>query len=959
VLAAAYFAGPAAGLHTRPVFDLIAVSAVAALGVAAWTHRAGRAAALAWGFMAVALGAFVTADVAARTAPSIGDGLRLATYALLIAGLAVFVRARAPARDCAPLIDALVIATSAGAVSCVFLVGPSAHAAGAGFEAKATAVAFPLLDLALLAAVVRLAIGPGRRRLPSFELLATGFAALLLADSVQRWLHLHGDGGSGKSFDLGWIALCALVGAAALHPSARDLIAPAESNPVRLTPARLVVLAGCVCTIPIVLVFARSRADVSMIAVCAVVSILLICVRLFDLGRRHDSALLRAAVLAEAGAGLIEARSVSQVAEIARTAGTTLLGGEATVEIDAHRSAPAVASAFPLAGRREDHGVLSVDTNRRLDANRIEGLRALANSVALALDNVNVSDQLLRKRTELRFQALVQHASDAIIVLDAAGAIEYASPSTRRVLECRPRELVGRRFLDLVGEHDRARFAMVLAAEPGAEGAQACEFEFATDSGRLELEATATNLLDNDEVRGIVLNLRNIGERKGFERALAHQAFHDELTGLANRVLFRDRVEHALARVERGASMAVLFLDLDDFKTVNDTLGHQAGDELIKVVAARLTANARTTDTPARLGGDEFAVLIEDDDGNTAEIAQRLLEHIAAPIHIDGRELAMTASIGIAIARPGDGLHVDDLLRNADVAMYAAKTAGKGTCRSFARTMHTALLDRLELKRELQKALERREFDLHYQPIVDLETREIASLEALIRWNHPTRGSVAPDQFIPIAEETGAIVSIGRWALDTACRKAARIHQLLGPSAPTIAVNLSGRQLQEPTLVDDTLRILMATGLPPEHLVLEITETVMISDFELALNRLSELRRYKIRVAVDDFGSGYSSLNYIRRLPIDVLKIDREFLADINESREVAALAHTILDLARVLGVTAVAEGIEYESQLEILQQLGCRLGQGFLFMRPLPGDQIEREVVERAVARRAELIAS
>ncbi len=346
-------------------------------------------------------------------------------------------------------------------------------------------------------------------------------------------------------------------------------------------------------------------------------------------------------------------------------------------------------------------------------------------------------------------------------------------------------------------------------------------------------------------------------------------------------------------------------------------------------------------------------MLLEDEEGNAEQIAQRLLQGIAAPINVEGHEFSMTASVGIARADMGDAVHVDDLMRNADVAMYAAKSGGKGTCRSFASEMHTAVLDRLELKRELQAAIEREEFELYYQPVVNLESMEIVSLEALIRWNHPVRGFVPPDQFIGIAEETGAIVSIGRWALRTACAKAARIQQQIGDRAPTIAVNISGRQLQEPGLVDDTLKVLMQTGLAPEKLVLEITETVMISDFDFALSRLRELRNCKIRVALDDFGSGYSSLNYIRRLPIDLLKIDREFIADINESAEVAAMAETILDLTRILSVDAVAEGIETEEQLATLRRLGCRLGQGYLFMRPVDSAGIEAEVLKRAVARR------
>ena len=380
---------------------------------------------------------------------------------------------------------------------------------------------------------------------------------------------------------------------------------------------------------------------------------------------------------------------------------------------------------------------------------------------------------------------------------------------------------------------------------------------------------------------------------------------------------------------------------------------------MIRVVAGRLSGAARAADTTARLGGDEFAMLMEDDTNDASElVAQRLLENIAAPISIEDRAITMTASIGIARARPGESLQVDTLLRNADVAMYEAKASGKGTCRHFSPEMHDALVDQLELKRELVTAIERGEFELHYQPVVDLATHEYVSLEALIRWNHPVRGFISPDEFIPIAEASGAIVPLGRWALRAACEHALRLQWRVGPSAPSISVNLSTRQLQEPTLVAETIAVLRETGLAPEKLVLEITETAMISDFDLVLSRLKDLRAANIRVAVDDFGSGYSSLNYIRRLPIDLLKIDRAFIADIGESEEVAALTETILGLARIIGVTVVAEGIETEAQLAEVTRLGCDLGQGYLFLRPVDADEIERVVVEQ-VAQRSRSMAT
>ena len=950
---------------TRLLVDLAELAAAASIGARAGFRREGR---LAWGVTASGPLALGGCDLLAAHHVAVGGlqlsstaavvAARLAAHLLLIAGITLLVRARTAAQARASLLDAAVVAVTAAALAWTFLFAPYVAKHDPPLANELALVGYPVLALAAFVCAAKLA-SLALLRVPSVLLLWAGAAALLAADGAKSLLLVYGTANA-ELVRAGFAAFAVCLAGAALHPSAPELVAAAPDRQFRLTPVRVAGLAAGACALPAVLAVegALDRVrDVTLLASCSGLVFVLVCLRLLDLGRRHEEALNRVTVLAGAVAGLLDVRTVADVADVARVAVLQLLGSPTAVTIEAEDVARPGSLSLPLHGRRGTHGALTVAGGEEVDPDRIEGIRQLAGSVALALDGVKVSEQLLRQRAEARFRALVQHSSDAILVVDAAGQIDYASPSTSRVLGQSPDELRGATFLELVADYDRPRVSHALAAG-GEDAIQTLEFALTTPGGRLEVEATCTNLLSTDEVRGIVVNLRDVGERKDFERQLAHKAFHDELTGLANRMLFRDRVEHALARVSRGSSIAVLFLDLDDFKTVNDTLGHQAGDELIRIVAGRIAGSARSADTAARLGGDEFAVLLEDDDGNAEAIAHRLLEGIGAPITVEGHEFAMTASIGIARADAFNAIHVDDLMRNADVAMYAAKAGGKGTCRGFASEMHTAVLDRLELKRELQTAIERQEFELHYQPVVNLETMEIVSLEALIRWNHPTRGFVPPDQFIAIAEETGAIVSIGRWALRTACAQAAKIQRLVGPRSPTIAVNISGRQLQEPGLVDDTLKVLMQTGLAPEKLVLEITETVMISDFDFALSRLRELRNCKIRVALDDFGSGYSSLNYIRRLPIDLLKIDREFIADINESAEVAAMAETIIDLTRILHVDPVAEGIETEEQLATLRRLGCTLGQGYLFMRPRNAAEIEAEVVKRTIDRHPAVMA-
>jgi diguanylate cyclase (GGDEF)-like protein len=424
------------------------------------------------------------------------------------------------------------------------------------------------------------------------------------------------------------------------------------------------------------------------------------------------------------------------------------------------------------------------------------------------------------------------------------------------------------------------------------------------------------------------------------EQAL-HDAFHDGLTGLPNRSLFLDRMGQALARAERsGCAAAVLFLDLDRFKTVNDSLGHAAGDELLVAVAERLTASVRPGDTAARFGGDEFAVLLEDIGGRpqAERVATRVLCALESPFRIGGREVFVSASIGIAAGAS----RADDLVRDADLAMYRAKAEGRGRYELYEPAMHAAVVERLGLEADLQRAVERDELLLDYQPVVDLRRGTVVGVEALLRWRHPERGIVPPGAFIPLAEETQLMPTLGRWVLEAACRQAGRWHEALAHLPEfKISVNLSGRQLQAPGLVGDVAKALSDAGVPPSRLVLEITETVVMTDIGQTIARLEELKRLGVGLAVDDFGTGYSSLQYLRRFPIDVLKVDRAFVADLAGSGD-ATLARAIIDLGGSFGLTVVAEGIEHRDQRLRLLELGCRLGQGFHFCRPVPPAEID-----------------
>ena len=552
-----------------------------------------------------------------------------------------------------------------------------------------------------------------------------------------------------------------------------------------------------------------------------------------------------------------------------------------------------------------------------------------------------------RRASEARFASLVQNSTDLITVLAADGIVLYQSPSIEPVLGYSADEVTGRPFASLLHPSEQGR--LLLRLTDGAAGARShpepIECLLAHRDGSLRhFEILHTNLLDDPAVGGIVLNARDVSERKAFEEQLAHQAFHDSVTHLPNRALFNERVRHAVARARREEiGLAVIFVDLDDFKTVNDSLGHAAGDSVLREVAERISASVRVADTAARFGGDEFAILLEgvDDLQSAVETADRILESLSVPVSLEHNELLIRASLGISIAEPGTATDADELIRNADAAMYIAKGEGKGGYRIFEPAMHERVLSRLELRADLQRALERDEFELHYQPLVDLQDGEITGVEALLRWRHPTRGVIAPADFIPFAEETGLIVPIGRWVLYEGCRQGAMLREQIAGSEPlAIGINLSVKQLFHKEIVADVAAALAAAGLEPSALTLEITESVMMTDTELAVARMHELRALGVRLAMDDFGTGYSSLSYLSRFPIDILKMDRSLLA-AGASPVTSGLASAVLGLGETFQLEVVAEGIEHSEQSTTLRDLGCEVGQGFFFARPMEHDQL------------------
>ncbi|HYJ41101.1 MAG TPA: EAL domain-containing protein [Steroidobacteraceae bacterium] len=575
---------------------------------------------------------------------------------------------------------------------------------------------------------------------------------------------------------------------------------------------------------------------------------------------------------------------------------------------------------------------------------------------------VSLNREVATRRFDERLTELVRRSSDMIAICDPDGVIRYASPSSEQLLGVAPGELAGQRLDAVLGPespHLREVFDQVVRA---AHSEQTANFSIPQgDDEKRSYKMVIANLCHVESIRGVTLNIRDISDATRLHDQLRTLAFHDSLTLLANRSLFADRVHQAIRHIADGRTPAVLFIDLDNFKTVNDSLGHSAGDALLRAFAHRLVQSTRAGDTVARLGGDEFAVLIDHAPNIEAAmaVARQVLDACRQPFEIDGRPLRVGCSVGVALADRVS--NVERLLRNADAAMYSAKSNGKGHAEVFQPEMLRAARRRIRIENELTTAIEEQQFEAHYQPIVDLTSRHLVGVEALMRWRHPTRGLVMPGDFIPLAEETGQIVAMTQWILNRACADLARLQRdVAHGEGIRVSVNVSSRYLNHGNIVEDVRNALATHQLAPNCLILEVTESLLLENSESLERTFQELKRIGVRIALDDFGTGYSSLAYLHRFPIDIIKIDRSFVERLAGDREGAggvdavALARAILSLAEALDLDTVAEGIEHDIQRDTLLELGCKTGQGYLFGKAMP----VAEVLDAAVTRRRSLLA-
>jgi diguanylate cyclase (GGDEF)-like protein/PAS domain S-box-containing protein len=561
---------------------------------------------------------------------------------------------------------------------------------------------------------------------------------------------------------------------------------------------------------------------------------------------------------------------------------------------------------------------------------------AVAFSVLILIGSLG----LLRSvsHADARMRALIDSSLDLVMIVDAGGGVRYHSPGMSHMLGFQTEVQLGTPVAHLLHPDDASLMeeSFRRIRTDGSVKPVACRWRHADGSERW-LETVFNNLLGDPKVNGVVLNSRDITERQRLSEGLRKRAFHDPLTGLANRARFEERLE----RVSGDTDTAVLFIDLDNFKTVNDSLGHGAGDHFLSEVARRLTTCVRMGDIVARMGGDEFAVLISGIDAQirAPRIAERILRELAAPIELERRAITPSASIGIAC---GDSAQsAQDILRDADLALYEAKRSGKGRAQLYRPMMHAAALEQLELETDMRMALERSEFELFYQPLFRLGDGELVGYEALMRWHHPTRGLLGPGVFIDLAEQTGLIVPLTRWALSVATNQLA-IWRRRSPEPLEVSVNLSLVNLKDYEILNDVSAALEASEIDPSALVLEITESTVMREHDMGREILHELKKLGVRLALDDFGTGYSSLSRLSELPFDSLKIPRPFIERITHDDQDFALTQGIVDLGHHLDLTIVAEGIETPRQLAGVRAIGCELAQGFLFAKPMPAASVD-----------------
>jgi diguanylate cyclase (GGDEF)-like protein/PAS domain S-box-containing protein len=945
------------------MWSLFGVVSCAAIVTGVLMHRPRRAAPwLLWagGSAFFSLGT-VTALVPGQLAsPSLADAVLLAgCFPCLLIALITLTRSKARVIDRAGWIDALILATGAGFLSWVLLIHPYLQNPALTGLQKAISVAYPVCDVLILTILARFTLGSARSW--SATLLLLSGAGLFVADVLYGMVQLGTvEWRPGSPVDPGWILFYAGGGAAALLPSMRKLTEPRVVG-TGDTSFRRLALGTASLIAPVVLLGQALTGQVRDGVVIAVVSALLVglaMIRMSHVAAGPRQMLARERELRRACEELLSATDVATVTTVVHDAvgrllppGTThgvhlVLGdGElspSALTVEETRTLPAdIAARLPghdltlhcrlsVGGRLVGRLYVAADEAALMELR--QAVPVLAGQAASMVGHIALNREINRRESEAYLRALVVNAADIVLIVDDDGRIRYGSPSATGLLGTD--DLTGRPVRDLfVAE---LRDAVTRAVEAATDASADWTLQ-RPDGDLAEVEVSIRNLHHEPSVDGIVLTLRDVTERRRLQRELRQRAYTDPLTGLGSRILFQDEVQRAAAA---ATVTGVLLVDIDDFRVVNETYGHHVADEVLRAVGERLRSSVDGARTVARLGADEFGVLVEGatDAVEIDGLVDHVMDRFTAPFVILDSTLTVRLSIGVATTADADG-H-GQLLGQAGVALRTAKATGKGRWRRYEAALHHEILDRAQLRAELEHAIAADELVLHYQPIVELATGRADGFESLVRWQHPSRGLLPPAAFLDLAEESGLIVPLGAWVLERSIREAVS-WQRLPFDPPHVSVNVSARQFRSPGFVEHVLTLIVNNGLAPRMLTLEITESLLLAEPEQVREDLSMLRNAGVRVSIDDFGTGYSSLSHLHQVPADVLKLDKSLIDTMSVSIRQYDLVAGIVALAHTLRLDVVAEGIETNTDRTLLGGTGCGYGQGYLIAKPMPAAEV------------------
>ncbi|MFI5494816.1 putative bifunctional diguanylate cyclase/phosphodiesterase [Actinoplanes sp. NPDC051859] len=921
-------------------------------------------------YLTFAVGTLIALVVVPGQFPSVADLVFLgSSLPLLLGGLIGLTRSGARFPDRAGMLDAVLLTVGAGFLAWIFLINPFLQDPNLSVLEKAVSIAYPLTDVLTLAILARLGLAAARNTSLVF-LLASG-AGLLTADVLYGLSRLEGIWQLGGPIDLGWLVFYIAGGAAALHPSMIRLTEPQVLTQTQVTLRRGVLTFASLLP-PAALLVQALRGPVHDGVVIAVVSaalILLSLARMSAVAGSLRQTLARERELREACEALLVSASADEADAVLRGAVGRMLppGTEHRIVLELHGEPAAVTAAIGnLTGGLELRYVVTLPAEVAEPLARFElalhcrlavgdtwigdlfvgadepaliGLQeavpVLAGQAATMIDRIRLNREISRRDSQAYFRTLVLNATEVIAIVDEDNRITYVSPAAEQVVGTA--ELVGTDFVAIIDAEERDDVRNQLdAARRGAAGEGLSQWQVRrTDGALICTEAVIGDMRSEPGVNGLVVTLRDVTERQRLEQELITRAYVDPLTGLGNRLQFQDDVAAAIAARGDGACGAMI-INLDRFRVVNDTMGHDVGDELLIAVAKRLSVLFADRGSVARLGADEFGVLIVDapNVGYIEQLAQQVVCLSDEAFHVGGSLVA--AHLRVGVATTADAGSAKDLMGQADVALDTVPPSGGRRWRRYEASLHAEVLDRMQLRTDLDRAFAEDAFALNYQPIVELGPARTVGFEALLRWPHPERGMVSPAVFIPLAEESGLIVELGAWVLRTAVATAAGWHEQHPQDTPYVSVNVSVRQFRSPDFVDQVLAELERTGLPAHLLTLEITESLLLGEHEGIHADIARLRAAGIKLSIDDFGTGYSSLSYLHRVPVDTLKLDKSFVDTITGSPQQLDLVRGIIQLAATLNLDVVAEGIETEPEHRLLTEAGCRFGQGFLFNRPM-----------------------